>query len=55
MGISSISQIYCLYNLKTIEFNHENLMVHGRLIVSKSVKKACCNKTPPEAVGFGSP
>ena len=28
-----------LYNLKTLEFNHENYMVHGGLAVSKSVKK----------------
>jgi len=27
------------YNLKTLEFNHENYMVHGGLAVSKSVKK----------------
>jgi hypothetical protein len=28
-----------LYNPKTLEFNHENYMVHGGLAVSKSVKK----------------
>jgi len=28
-----------LYNLKNIEFNHENYMVHGGLAISKSVKK----------------